>query len=213
MTRCASLETRLDTIEARMSSMVAIQAKTEATLATLVETQQACISSVNSLTERLETFVARFENASLQDASCRGLPWAASLSKSGSRSRIQRNAYVYRHHPQVVFIQEAFVGPHEFRRPPTLSGYNSYLHLVRNGLVAYIHSSLQHKFQRNSTDAETTFQLFEVAAGNGKLRICHVYSAPGKLQVNVLPPPTDQGMIHIGDFNARHTELGDGHAE
>ncbi|MPC59881.1 hypothetical protein E2C01_053910 [Portunus trituberculatus] len=57
MTRCASLETRLDTIEACMSSMVAIQAKTEATLATLVEMQQASISSVNSLMKRLETFV------------------------------------------------------------------------------------------------------------------------------------------------------------
>ncbi|MPC53281.1 hypothetical protein E2C01_047170 [Portunus trituberculatus] len=144
MTRCASLETRLDTFEACMSSMVAIQAKTEATLATLVETQQASISSVSSLTERLETFVAHFENA-----------------------------YVYRHHPQAVFIQEAFVGPHEFRRPPILSGFNFYLHLVRNGLVAYFHSSLQHKFLCNSNDAETTFQLFEVATGNS-LMAAHV---------------------------------------
>ena len=119
-------------------------------------------------------------------------------------------AYVYRHHPQVIFIQEAFVGgalPGE--AAPSLSDYTSYIHHARNGLVAYIHSSIPHRLLRCSTDVDMTFQLFEVTVGDAKLRLCNVYSAPGVINLPALPTPTDRGMIYMGDFNARHPALGD----
>ena len=118
--------------------------------------------------------------------------------------------YVYRHHPQIIFIQEAFIGggaPGE--EAPPLSGYTSYVHYTRNSLITYIHSSLPHKLLRCSRHPDMTFQLFEVAAGNGKLRVCNVYSAPGLIHLPALPTPTDNGMIYMGDFNARHPALGD----
>ncbi len=118
--------------------------------------------------------------------------------------------YVYRHHPQVIFIQEAFAGG---ARPgeaaPSLSGYVSYVHHARNGLIAYIHSSMPHRLLRCSAHADMTFQLFEVTVGDGKLRLCNVYSAPGVINLPALPIPTDRGMIYMGDFNARHPALGD----
>ena len=118
--------------------------------------------------------------------------------------------YVSRHRPQVIFIQEAFPGgvvPGE--AVPALSGYSSYAHYVRNGLVAYLHSSLPHKLLRCSAQDDMTFQLFEVIVGNGTLRLCNVYSAPGVINLPALPVPTDRGMVYMGDFNARHPALGD----
>ena len=132
---------------------------------------------------------------------------ACGITSFGKLSSLQ--AFVYRHHPQVIFIQEAFVGQGENRQAPSLTGYVSYSHHVRNGLVTYIHSSLQHRLLRTSTDADTTFQLFEVTVGNGTIQACNVYCAPGNLHVPVLPPPSGQGMVYMGDFNARHPDLGD----
>ncbi len=54
-----------------------------------------------------------------------------------------------------------------------------------------------------------TFQLFEVTLGGGVLQICNVYSAPARLYLAALPPPTVRGMAYLGDFNARHPDLGD----
>ena len=118
--------------------------------------------------------------------------------------------YVYRHNPTVIFIQEAFVGPLlGERQAPPLSGYISYVHPVRNGLITYVHSSVQHQLLRTSVDADMTFQLLEVAMGCDKLRLCNVYSAPGRINLAALPLPTLRGAIYMGDFNARHPELGD----
>ncbi|KAK3885900.1 hypothetical protein Pcinc_009918 [Petrolisthes cinctipes] len=55
-----------------------------------------------------------------------------------------------------------------------------------------------------------TFQLFEVLPGNGVLQLCNVYSAPARLTLEALPSPTVRGMVYMGDFNARHSDLGDG---
>ena len=118
--------------------------------------------------------------------------------------------YVHRHHPHVIFIQEAFPGgAQQGEEVPALSGYTSYAHHARNGLVAYVHSSMPHKLLRCSTRDDMTFQLFEVIVGDGTLRLCNVYSAPSKINLPALPIPTDRGMIYMGDFNARHPALGD----
>lgn len=118
-------------------------------------------------------------------------------------------AYVFKHRPHVVLLQEAFVGPHDHRQAPSLAGYVSYSHNVRNGLLTYIHSSLQHRLLYTSQDPDTTYQLFEVSIGNGRFQVCNVYCAPGLLNVSALPPPTDLGTIYMGDFNSRHPDLGD----
>ena len=119
-------------------------------------------------------------------------------------------AYVGRHHPDVVFIQEAFVGhPPGGGAAPSLSSYIPYVHRVRNGLLAYVHSTVQHRLLGTSDDGDTTYQLLEIALGSGTLRLCNVYSAPGKLNTAALPTPTTRGMIYMGDFNARHPALGD----
>jgi len=118
--------------------------------------------------------------------------------------------YVGRHHPHVIFIQEAFVGCHvPGEDAPPLPGFVSYVHHVRNGLVSYIHSSIPHQLLRCSTDDDMTFQLFEITVGDGKLRLCNVYSAPGRINLPALPTVTSPGMIYMGDFNARHPALGD----
>lgn len=118
--------------------------------------------------------------------------------------------YVYKQKPSVIFIQEAFVGPlHGERLAPPLTGYISYVHPVRNGLITYVHSSITHRLLRTSVDPEMTFQLLEVAMGHGIVRLCNVYSAPGPINLPALPSPTLQGTIYMGDFNARHPDLGD----
>ncbi|KAK3893344.1 hypothetical protein Pcinc_002898 [Petrolisthes cinctipes] len=123
----------------------------------------------------------------------------------------QLKAYVFRHHPSVIFLQEAFPGwPLATGQAPPLSGYVPYVHLVRNGLLIYIHSSLPHRLLRTSTDPDMTFQLFEVLPGNGVLQLCNVYSAPARLTLEALPSPTVRGTVYMGDFNARHSDLGDG---
>ncbi len=118
--------------------------------------------------------------------------------------------YVGRHHPHVIFIQEAFVG---CRVPgaeaPSLSGYVPYVHHVRNGLITYIHTSIPHQLVRCSIGNDMTFQLFEVTMGAGKLQLCNVYSAPGRINFTDFPPSPLHGMIYMGDFNARHPALGD----
>lgn len=80
--------------------------------------------------------------------------------------------YVHHHHPDVIFIQEAFVG-HALPvgEAPSLSGYVSYVHRVRHGLVAYFDSSVQHRFLQNCVDSDANFQLFEVTVGAGTVRI------------------------------------------
>ncbi|KAK7012737.1 hypothetical protein SK128_009505 [Halocaridina rubra] len=111
---------------------------------------------------------------------------------------------------QVIFIQEAFPGgapPGE--EAPMLTGYVSYVHYTRRGLITYIHSSIPHTLLGSSAQVDMTFQLFEITVGNGTLRLCNVYSAPGVINLPVLPIPTDSGMIYMGDFNARHPALGD----
>ena len=118
--------------------------------------------------------------------------------------------YVYQHHPSVVFIQEAFVGPLlGDRDAPPLNGYVSYVHPVRNGLISYVHASVTHKLVQTSAGADMTYQLLEITFGSGKLRLCNVYSAPGIILLDDLPPPSPHGMIYMGDFNARHPDLGD----
>ena len=119
-------------------------------------------------------------------------------------------AYVRSHQPDVIFIQEAFVGnalPQG--EAPSLSGYISYVHRVRHGLITYIHSSIQHRLLLDSVDENTTFQLLEVTVGGGTIRLCNVYSAPRGMNPAALPAPTIRGMVYIGDFNARHPALGD----
>lgn len=49
-------------------------------------------------------------------------------------------ASVYRYNPQIILIQEDFVGQHEFRTAPTLTGFSSHIHNPRHGLITYIHS-------------------------------------------------------------------------
>ncbi|KAG0721090.1 hypothetical protein GWK47_006535 [Chionoecetes opilio] len=95
------------------------------------------------------------------------------------------------------------------REAPALAGYVSYVHIVRNGLIAYVHSTVQHQLLRCSGDPDTTYQLLEVTVGTGKIKLGNVYSAPTRLNVLALPLPTACGMVLIGDFNARHPELGD----
>lgn len=54
-----------------------------------------------------------------------------------------------------------------------------------------------------------TFQLFDITVSVGKLQICNVYSAPGRIIFTDLPHSASHGMIYMGDFNARHPNLGD----
>ncbi|KAK3878768.1 hypothetical protein Pcinc_016579 [Petrolisthes cinctipes] len=55
-----------------------------------------------------------------------------------------------------------------------------------------------------------TFQLFKILPGNGVLQPCNVYSAPARLTLEAFPSPTVRGMVYMGDFYARHSDLGDG---
>lgn len=98
---------------------------------------------------------------------------------------------MFSHSPRVIFLQEAFPGrPNPVPQPPSLPGYVPYLHMVRDGLLSYIHSSVTHRLLRCSTDSDVTLQLFEVEVGGGVLQLCNVYSAPARLRIDVLPPPT-----------------------
>lgn len=118
--------------------------------------------------------------------------------------------YVGRHQPHVIIIREAFVGCQLVgENAPCLSGFVGYVHHVRNGLFSYIHSSIPHKLLRCSTDENMNYQLFEISMGDSKLRLCTVYSAPGRINHPALPAATAHGIIYMGDFDARHPALGD----
>ena len=119
-------------------------------------------------------------------------------------------SYVRSHHPDIVFVQEAFIGLalHQ-QEAPALSGYVSYVHHVRHGLITYVHSSLPHRLLPASTDDHTTYQLLEVTVCGAVIRLCNVYSSPGGLRPDTLPAPSARGMVYMGDFNARHPALGD----
>ena len=118
-------------------------------------------------------------------------------------------AYVFHHHPDIIFLQEAFPGRslHAGQAPP-LADYVPYVHRVINGLLTYIHSSVTHCLLLHFTDNDMTFQLFDVAIGNGALQLCNVYSAPAKINLLALPPWTVRGIVYMRDFNARHVDLG-----
>ncbi|XP_045127728.1 uncharacterized protein LOC123514145 [Portunus trituberculatus] len=58
-TRCASLESRLDAIEATLHNLVVGHASTEATLDFLVESHQTILSTLSSFTQRFDDFAAR----------------------------------------------------------------------------------------------------------------------------------------------------------
>ena len=137
-------------------------------------------------------------------------PWNA----CGFMCCLKRSAlkgYVHQHQPDIIFLQEAFVGLPVAQRgaAPSLNDYTSYVHHFRNGLITYAHSAVQHRILRCSTHDDTTFQLFEVAAGAGKIWLCNVYVAPGKIDTGILPPPSVHSTVYMGDFNARHPALGD----
>ena len=119
--------------------------------------------------------------------------------------------YVFQHHPDIVCIQEAFVGQRAAQggTAPLLRGYTSYVHQARNGLITYIHSDVPHRLLRCSTHDTTTYQLFEVTVGPGTVWVCNVYAAPGEIDTASLPPPSVRGTIYVGDFNARHPAFGD----
>ena len=122
----------------------------------------------------------------------------------------QLKAYVSQYHPNIIFLQEAFPGrPLPPGQAPSLAGYIPYVHLVRNGLLTYVHYSLPHRLLQTSTNPDMTFQLFEVSHGRGVLQLCNVYSSPARLTLRALPPPTVRGVVYMGDFNARHSDLGD----
>lgn len=54
-----------------------------------------------------------------------------------------------------------------------------------------------------------TFQLFEVTVGDGKVRLCSIYSAPGRINLLALLTPTISSVVYMGNFNARHPALSD----
>ncbi|XP_064110238.1 uncharacterized protein LOC135218023 [Macrobrachium nipponense] len=117
---------------------------------------------------------------------------------------------VHSHHPDVILIQETFVGNAQPREEaPSLTGYVSYVHLVRHGLITYICTSIQHRLLPNPEDEDTKFQLFEITVGGGTIRLCNVYAAQSRINTAKLPAPTLRGMVYMGDFNARHPDLGD----
>ncbi|MPC54157.1 hypothetical protein E2C01_048065 [Portunus trituberculatus] len=122
----------------------------------------------------------------------------------------QLKGYIYKNQPNIIFLQEVFSGrPLPTGQAPPLAGYIPYVHLVRNGLLTYIHYFLPHRLPQTSTDPDITFQLFEVSHGYGVLKLWNVYSAPARLTLQALNPPTVRGFVYMGDFNARHPDLGD----
>ena len=80
--RCASLEARFDSLETRMATRLA---SIEATLATQVEAQQVVVNSVTALTDRMDSFITRFEMCDRQSSSQSSSPKAA-RSSTGSRT-------------------------------------------------------------------------------------------------------------------------------
>ncbi|MPC35436.1 hypothetical protein E2C01_028858 [Portunus trituberculatus] len=76
------------------------------------------------------------------------------ISWTSFDKRATLEAYELRHHPQI----EAFVVHLHHAVAPALSGYVSYIHHVRNGLLTYAHSSVPYKLLRCSTEPDTTFQ-------------------------------------------------------
>ena len=104
----------------------------------------------------------------------------------------------------------AVVGGSRIHRvAPVVTGYVSYPHHIRNDLVSYIYSSLQHRLHCVSDDTDTTYQLFEVTVGAGKIRVCNMYCVPVGIVTTLLPFLAAHGMLYLDDFNPRHPELGD----
>ena len=54
-----------------------------------------------------------------------------------------------------------------------------------------------------------TYQFLDFNIGNGRIRLCNVYSAPGRIILAAIPTPLLRGMVYMADLNARHPDLGD----
>lgn len=45
-----------------------------------------------------------------------------------------------------------------------------------------------------------TYPLIEMSIGTGIIRLCNVYSAPGRMNITTLPIPTIRCMIYMRDL-------------
>ena len=104
------------------------------------------------------------------------------LESDTTPNSLHFKAYVYRHHPHVIYIHEAFLGGVLQREAaPSLSGYTTYVHHARNGLIAYIHSSMSHRLLRCSANfvchlCDTNWSgEMSTRSGDHKLKYLHFY--------------------------------------
>lgn len=117
--------------------------------------------------------------------------------------------YIANENPDVICLQEPFPAHSKDKLVPPITGYIPHFTPNGNGLVTYVHHSIPHTLIRSSTDLDNQYQLFRLPVNNGHLYICNTYIRGNKFRHTVLPTPQDKSIFYVGDFNARHPQLGD----
>lgn len=117
--------------------------------------------------------------------------------------------YVTGNNIDIICLQEPFTSHTKTKSVPNIPGYYSHYCPNGNGLVTYFHHTVPHTLLSSSTDADNQFQLFQIPVNDGFIHICNTYIRGDKLKCHLLPTPRNKSIFYIGDFNARHPQLGD----
>lgn len=117
-------------------------------------------------------------------------------------------AYVYCHHLNVISIHALGTATQ------SLTGYTSYVHNAWNVLINSSRSlsliSTPPFSTANSVHLMKTYSQFvETKLEEGTIRLCSVYSSPGRMNFDAQLSPKVHSTVYMGDYNARHPGLGD----
>ena len=116
--------------------------------------------------------------------------------------------YVNQNHTDVICIQEPFTGQPNNQAAPTLPGYFAYTNTHRGGLITYVKQSIPHKLIVAPV-GHVQYHHIKIKTANDSFSLYNVYAQGDKFKIDSLPKFDKKGTLCMGDFNARHTDLGE----
>ena len=110
----------------------------------------------------------------------------------------------------VICLQEPYTSSTKNKTPPKIPGYHSYSSTGRTGLLTYVKYSVPHEFVKHTSQSDDVqYHHLRINTTQGFLSIYNVYVRPNQISDTLLPKLCGDGILCMGDFNSRHTDLGD----
>ena len=117
--------------------------------------------------------------------------------------------YLSKNPTDVICIQEPFIGDPNEKKAPKINGYVPYVLRHKNGLLTYVKESLSHKRISGRVFRNVKYQHIKIKTANDSFSLYNVYAGADSFKINSLPKFSKKGTLCMGDFNARHTSMGD----